>query len=83
MSFRDLSAILVSGDQLIGHVIQVIADDLWLRTNAQDIVADALDQRRLPAGRYRTKRVPGMASDKTELRRRNAKLLLDISVGFG
>jgi hypothetical protein len=40
----------VSGDELIGHVIQVIADDLRLRADSQDIVADPLDQRCSPAG---------------------------------
>jgi hypothetical protein len=33
----------VSGDELIGNVIQVIADDLRLRPNPQNVVADPPD----------------------------------------
>ena len=57
----------VSGDQLIGNVIQVVADDVRLRPDFQEIVADSLYQRRFPAGRHGPKRVPCVARDKTEL----------------
>src|SRR5712672_958766 len=73
---------LVSGDKLIGHIIQVIADDLRLRADSQNVVADPLDQRRFPAGRHRAKRVPCMARDETELRRLNRKLPLDVGVSL-
>jgi hypothetical protein len=33
----------MSGDELIGNVIQVIADDLRLRPNPQNVVADPPD----------------------------------------
>jgi hypothetical protein len=33
----------VAGDELIGNIIQVIADDLRLRTHPQHIIADALE----------------------------------------
>jgi hypothetical protein len=48
----------VSGDKLVGNVIQVIANDLRLRANSQNIVAGALDQRGFPAGRDGAERVP-------------------------
>ena len=72
----------MAGDKLIGNVIQVIADDLRLRADTQNIVADALDQRCFPAGRHRAKRVPCMARDKTELPRLNPKRPLDVGVGM-
>src|SRR5262249_45101519 len=72
----------VTGDQLIGHVVEVVADDLRLRHYAKDIVADALDQGRFPAGRHRAERVPGMAGDEAHLWRSGAQLLLDIGVGL-
>ena len=72
----------VSGDELIGDVIQVIADDLRLRAHPQNIVADPLDQRCFPAGRHGTERVPCMAGDKTELGGLNPKLPLDVGVSL-
>jgi uncharacterized membrane protein YkgB len=33
----------VTGDQLIGDVVQIIADNLRLRADSQNIIADALD----------------------------------------
>jgi hypothetical protein len=58
---------LVSGDELIGDVVEVVADDLRLRTDAKHIVTHAFDQRGLPAGRDSAESVPGVASDQTEL----------------
>ena len=72
----------MSRDELIGNVIQISADDLRLRANPQNVVADPLDQRCFPARRYGAKRVPGMARDKTELRGFHAELPLDISVSL-
>jgi len=72
----------VAGDELIGNVIQVIADDLRLGADSQNIVAGSLDQRCFPAGRYRAKRVPCMARDKAELRGLNSKLPPDIGVSL-
>ena len=69
-------------DKVIGHIIQVIADDLRLRPNSQNIVSDPLDQRRFPAGRHGAERVPRMARDKAELRGPNAQLPLYIGVGL-
>src|SRR5271156_2788329 len=70
------------GDELIGDVVQIISDDPRLRTNAQYIVADPPDQRRIPAGRHGAERVPRMACDKTELRGFHSKLFLDVSVSL-
>ena len=77
-----LAPTLVPGDELIGNVIQVVADDLRLRADPQNIVADALDQRCFPAGRDGAERVPCMAGDQAELRGLNAKLPLDIGVSL-
>ena len=55
----------MTGDQLIGDIVQVIAHDLRLRAYFQDIIADALDQCGFPTGRHRAERVPGMAGDQT------------------
>jgi hypothetical protein len=63
---------LVPGDELIGNVIKIIAHDLWLRANPQDIVTGPLDERCFPAGRHGTKRVPCMARDQTQPRGLNA-----------
>jgi len=41
----------VSGDELAGDVVEVVADNLRLRADSQEIIADTLDQRRLPARR--------------------------------
>jgi hypothetical protein len=41
----ELDRRLVSGDEPIGDVVQVVADNVRLRTDSQDIVADTLDQR--------------------------------------
>jgi hypothetical protein len=72
----------VSGDELICAFIQVIADDLRLSADSQNIVADPLDQRRFPAGRRGSKRVPCVARDQTELRGLNPKLPLDVGVSL-
>ena len=58
---------LMTGNKLIGNVAQIIADDLRLRTDSQNIVADTLDQRCLPARRDGAKGIPGVTSDKAEL----------------
>ena len=73
---------LVSSDELIGNVVEVVADDLRLRTDPQNIVADTFDQRRLPARRDGAKRVPCVAGDETEPGRLSAKLFLDITVSL-
>ena len=71
------------GDQLIGYVIEIVADDVRLRSNSQYIVAVAFDQRSLPAGRNGAERVPSMAGDQTKFGGRNAELFLDVGVGLG
>src|SRR5262245_47987361 len=77
-----LGPCLVSSDELIGNVVQVIAHDLRLRTDSQNIVADALDQRCLPPCRDGAEGVPCVAGDETESGGLSRKLLLDISVSF-
>src|SRR6516162_9161573 len=78
---RRLVPFPVPRDELIGDVTQVVADDVWLRSNPQNIVADPLDQRGFPAGRHGAKRVP-VARDKTELRGLNPKLPFDVTVSL-
>src|SRR5215472_8313790 len=57
----------VSGDQLIGDVAEIVADDLRLGTHRQHIVPGPADESGLPSGGDCAQRVPGMASDKTKL----------------
>jgi hypothetical protein len=73
---------LVSADELIGNITEVIADDLRLRADPQNVVPDPLDQRRLPAGSHRAKRVPCMARNQTKLRGLNPKLALHMCVSL-
>ena len=56
---------LMTGNKLIGNVAQIIADDLRLRTDSQNIVARSFDQRGFPAGSNCAERIPCMAGDKT------------------
>ena len=77
-----VSPSLVSSDKLIGNVVQVIAHDLRLRADPQNIVADTLDQRCLPARRDGAESVPWVAGDKTELGRLNRKLALDVGISL-
>jgi hypothetical protein len=72
----------VSGDQLIGNIIEVIADDLRLRADSQNIVADPFYQRCFPAGSDGAERVPGMAGDETELGGTDPKLAFDVGVSL-
>ncbi len=67
-------ACLVPCNELIGNVIQIIADELRLRAYAQDVVADTLDQRGVPARGDGTERIPGVAGDQAELGRLGAEL---------
>jgi hypothetical protein len=67
---------------LIGNVVEVIAYDLRLRADPQNIIADTPDQRSPPARRDRAEGVPCVAGDKTELGRPNSKLFPDISVSL-
>ncbi len=69
------------GDQLIGDVIEVVADNLRLRTDPEEVVARTLDQRRAPACRDGAERVPGVAGNETELGG-HAQFALDIGVGL-
>src|SRR5271167_1153977 len=71
---------LVPSDELIGDAIQVIADDLRLGADSQNIVAEPLDQCCFPAARHSAKRVPCVAGDKTELGGFYPKLPLDVGV---
>jgi hypothetical protein len=54
----------VPGNESIGDIVEVVADDLRLRAYSQDVVSDTLDQCRLPAGRDRADGVPCVAGDK-------------------
>jgi hypothetical protein len=73
----------VSHDKLIGHIVQIFADDVRLRTDSQDIVADAFDQCSLPTGRYGAKCVPGVAGDQalsSASKSRGFRMVASISV---
>ena len=72
----------MSSDELIGNVVQVVANNLRLRADAQDIVADTPDQRSPPARRNGAERVPRVTGDKIELGGFNSKLFLDVSVSL-
>ena len=54
----------MSRDKLFGNVVEVVADNLRLRTDSQHIIADTLDQRGLPARRDGAESVPCMAGDR-------------------
>src|SRR5262249_25260188 len=82
MQFNLIALCLVFGDELIGNVIQVVADDLRLRPNLQNIVTGPPNQRCFPSGRHGSERIPRMAGDKTKLRRLDSKLLFDIGVSL-
>src|SRR5579863_10059741 len=73
----------VSGDELIGDVVQVSAYKLRLRADTQHVVAGSLDQRGFPTGRDGAERVPGMAGDKTKLRRSDAEFPFYVGVSLG
>jgi hypothetical protein len=65
--FRSLRLNAVPRDELVGDIVQVIAHDRRLGADPQKVVADALDQRRVPTGRHRAERVPGVAGDHAQL----------------
>ena len=73
----------MSRDELISNVGEVIAHELRLRADRQNIVADSLDQGGLPAGRNGTEGVPRVTSDKTKLGRFDAKLAFDVGITLG
>jgi hypothetical protein len=58
---------LVPSNKLVRDIVEVVADDLRLGAHSQQIIANTLDQRSLPACRNGAQRVPSMAGDKTEL----------------
>ena len=70
------------GDELIGDVVEVVTDNVRLRADVQHIVADALDQRGLPACGDGAERVPGVAGDHAEIGGLNAKLLFDVAISL-
>ena len=54
----------MSGDEPVGNVVEVVADNLRLRTDSQNVVADTLDKRRLPARRDGAESVPCVAGNR-------------------
>src|ERR1700733_1618772 len=78
----DIGSFLLPRDQLIGDVVQVCTDDLRLRADFQDVIADPLDQGSLPARSDGAEGVPCMASDKTKLRRLNPEFPRNVAVGL-
>src|SRR5262249_34989943 len=73
-------ASLVLRDELIGHLVEIVADDPRLRADRENIVADALDQRALPTRCDGADDVPGVACDEAKLRGIGPQLLLDVRV---
>jgi hypothetical protein len=71
---RGHDRLLVSGDELIGNVVEVGADNLRLGADAQNIIADTPNQRHLPARGDGAERAPGVAGDHEEFGGLNAKL---------
>ena len=72
----------MSCNELIGDVIQVIANDLRLRADPQNGVANTLDQSGLPASCDGTESIPCMAGGKTELGGLSPKLFFDMGVSL-
>ena len=73
---------LVPRDQLIGDVIESVADNMRLGTDAEQVVAGALDQRGFPTGGDRAQRIPGVAGDQAHVGGFGAELFLDITVSL-
>ena len=67
---------------MIGDVVQVIAYDVRLWANPQNVVSGTFDQSGLPAGRDGAESVPCVAGYKTKLGRLNAKLSRNVSVSL-
>ena len=78
----ELSPSTVQRDELIGDVIEVVADDLRLGAYAEEVVAGTLDQRGRPACRDGSEGVPSMAGDETEPGGLDRKLSLDIAISL-
>ena len=72
----------MSSYELIGHVVEVVADNLRLRADPQDIIASTFNQRRPPASRDGTESVPCVAGDKTELRGLNRELSRNVGISL-
>src|SRR5215472_15661398 len=72
----------MSGDKLIGDVVEIVADDVRLRADAKHLIAGAPDERPFPSSGDRAEYVPGVAGDKAKLRRRHLQFLLHMCVGF-
>ena len=66
-------------DELIGDVVQILAHEFRLRTDAQKIIADTFDERTFPSRRHGADGIPGMASDETEILRLRAEFAFDAS----
>jgi len=58
----------VPSDELIGDVVQVIAHDVRLWANPQNVVSGTFDQSSLPAGRDGAESIPGVAGYETNRR---------------
>jgi hypothetical protein len=70
------------GDELIGNIVEIIADDMRLRTNSENVVPDPFDHRCFPTGSDGAERVPCMTGDKAEPGGANPKLSFDIGVSL-
>ena len=66
----------------VGDVVEVVADNVRLGADCQDVVADAVNQRSLPACGDCAEGVPGVAGDETQLGRLNPKLSFDVTIGL-
>jgi hypothetical protein len=61
----ELRSLLVPRNELIGNIVEVVADNLRLRSYFQNIVPNTFDQRCLPARGYGAEGVPCVAGDET------------------
>ncbi|WP_246557087.1 hypothetical protein [Bradyrhizobium liaoningense] len=67
---------------MLGYIGKVVADDLRLGSNSEDVVSGPPDERGFPTGRHGAERIPGVAGDHAELRRTGSQFILDVNVGL-
>ena len=70
------------GDELVGYVVEIVANNVRLRANSQDIVAGTLDQRRFPARCHGAESIPRVAGDQAKLGGLNSELSLDVGISL-
>lgn len=71
-----------TSNELIGNIVEIVTHDLWLWTNPHEIIARTFGKRGLPSRCDSAERIPDLAGDQTELRRRDAKFCCDRSISL-